>query len=312
MPRAELTSAEECGEPRSNAERTAREAGYALFSAALRTPPRKPISIPSVRTGYCRIGPLHRGNARQTRMATLGRQPQPRVARSAIKNLLRETPCQTPRNSVSNVSIPHAIPSQPRHVTGSTAGAGIAGLDLARTLRVVVSSLPLNRADPFAFICGIFAFICVESFLPAFLVCAPRQSGMRFGRITPAADGHLPSALKRRWRQQFGIFMPAVNKENGTAKHAEPTNGLAARTRGGPLIPRSPRKQYRYHLPAPATAVLAAHQAPVRERRSHSANPMRPRRASPNGTSERSSTRPPQYRASGSRTTSRLSPTAFR
>ena len=38
---------------------------------------------------------------------------------------------------------------------------------------------------------------------------------------------------------------------------------------------------------------------------------MRPRRASPNGTSERSSTRPPQYRASGSRTTSRGSPTAF-
>ncbi len=32
---------------------------------------------------------------------------------------------------------------------------------------------------------------------------------------------------------------------------------------------------------------------------------MRPRRASPNGTSERSSTRPPQYRASRSHTTSR-------
>src|SRR5947208_16906650 len=48
------------------------------------------------------------------------------------------------------------------------------------------------------------------------------------------------------------------------------------------------------------------------ERRSHSSKPMRPRRASPNGTSERSSTRPPQYRASGSPTTSRGSATAFR
>jgi len=53
-------------------------------------------------------------------------------------------------------------------------------------------------------------------------------------------------------------------------------------------------------------------QAAACERRSHSSKPMRPRRASPVGTSERSSTRPPQYRASGSRTTSRGSPTAFR
>jgi hypothetical protein len=53
-------------------------------------------------------------------------------------------------------------------------------------------------------------------------------------------------------------------------------------------------------------------QAPACERRSHSSKPMRPRRASPNGTSECSSTRPPKYRASGSLTTSRGSPTAFR
>src|SRR6266850_6813125 len=53
-------------------------------------------------------------------------------------------------------------------------------------------------------------------------------------------------------------------------------------------------------------------QALARERRSHSSKPMPPRRASPNGTSERSSTRPPKYRASGSLTTSRGSPTAFR
>src|SRR5258705_1488433 len=53
-------------------------------------------------------------------------------------------------------------------------------------------------------------------------------------------------------------------------------------------------------------------QAFAGERRSHSSKPMRPRRASPNGTRERSSTRPPQYRASGSLTTSRGSPTAFR
>jgi len=53
-------------------------------------------------------------------------------------------------------------------------------------------------------------------------------------------------------------------------------------------------------------------QAAACERRSHSSKPMRPRCASPNGTSECSSTRPPQYRASGSLTTSRGSPTAFR
>src|ERR1700730_9442911 len=53
-------------------------------------------------------------------------------------------------------------------------------------------------------------------------------------------------------------------------------------------------------------------QAAACERRSHSSKPMRPRRASPNGTSECSSTRPSKYRASGSLTTSRGSPTAFR
>src|SRR5438876_3363031 len=53
-------------------------------------------------------------------------------------------------------------------------------------------------------------------------------------------------------------------------------------------------------------------QALACERRSHSSRPMRPRRASPNGTRERSSTRPPKYRASGSLTTSRGSPSAFR
>jgi len=53
-------------------------------------------------------------------------------------------------------------------------------------------------------------------------------------------------------------------------------------------------------------------QAAALERRSHSSKAMRPRRASPNGISERSSTRPPKYRASGSLTTTRGSPTAFR
>src|SRR5262249_40635715 len=53
-------------------------------------------------------------------------------------------------------------------------------------------------------------------------------------------------------------------------------------------------------------------QAAACERRSHSSRPMRPRRASPNGTSECSSTRPPQYPAPGSLTTSRGSPTALR
>src|SRR5262245_22798798 len=43
-------------------------------------------------------------------------------------------------------------------------------------------------------------------------------------------------------------------------------------------------------------------QAAACERRSHSSKPMWPRRASPSGTSERSSTRPPKYRASGSLT----------
>ena len=53
-------------------------------------------------------------------------------------------------------------------------------------------------------------------------------------------------------------------------------------------------------------------QAFVCERRSHSSRPIWPSRASPNGTNERSSTRLPKYRASGSRTTSRGSPTANR
>jgi uncharacterized protein YbjT (DUF2867 family) len=50
----------------------------------------------------------------------------------------------------------------------------------------------------------------------------------------------------------------------------------------------------------------------TREWRSHWSRPMRPRRASPSGTSELSSTRPPQYRAPASPTTSRGFPTAFR
>src|SRR5882724_6176975 len=58
--------------------------------------------------------------------------------------------------------------------------------------------------------------------------------------------------------------------------------------------------------------LAVADQATACERRSHSSKPMRPRRTSPNGTSECCSTRPPKYRASGSRTTSRGSPTAFR
>lgn len=53
-------------------------------------------------------------------------------------------------------------------------------------------------------------------------------------------------------------------------------------------------------------------QAFVRACRSHSSRLMRPRRASPNGTRECCSTRPPKYRASGSRTTARPSPVAFR
>ena len=62
----------------------------------------------------------------------------------------------------------------------------------------------------------------------------------------------------------------------------------------------------------PSSGWPLADQAAARELRNHSSKPMRPRRASPNGTSERSSTRPPQYRASGSLTTSRGSPAAFR
>jgi hypothetical protein len=40
-------------------------------------------------------------------------------------------------------------------------------------------------------------------------------------------------------------------------------------------------------------------QAPAREPPSHSSKPMRPRRAAPNGTSERSSTRPPEVSGLG-------------
>jgi hypothetical protein len=53
-------------------------------------------------------------------------------------------------------------------------------------------------------------------------------------------------------------------------------------------------------------------QAAACDRRSQSSRPMRPRRASPSGTSEVSSTWPPQYRAFGSLTTSRGSRTALR
>jgi hypothetical protein len=63
---------------------------------------------------------------------------------------------------------------------------------------------------------------------------------------------------------------------------------------------------------ARTTSFIVRGQAPADERRSHSSSAMRPRRASPNGTSERSSTRAPKYRASGSRTTCRESLTAFR
>src|SRR5262249_13881650 len=62
----------------------------------------------------------------------------------------------------------------------------------------------------------------------------------------------------------------------------------------------------------PCQVPVQISQAAACERRSHSSKPMRPRRASPNGTSERSSTRPPKYRASGSLTTLRGSPIAFR
>src|SRR5580700_3978994 len=61
-----------------------------------------------------------------------------------------------------------------------------------------------------------------------------------------------------------------------------------------------------------ADAMATRDQAAARERRIHSSRPMRPRRASPNGTNECSSTWPPQYPAVGSRTTSRGSATAFR
>src|SRR5260370_22980978 len=53
-------------------------------------------------------------------------------------------------------------------------------------------------------------------------------------------------------------------------------------------------------------------QPPAGERRSHSSKPVRPRRASPTCTSECSVTRPPQYCASGLRTTSLRYPTPFK
>src|SRR5260370_35792255 len=52
---------------------------------------------------------------------------------------------------------------------------------------------------------------------------------------------------------------------------------------------------------APILRLADRDQAAACERRSHSPKPMRPRRASPNGTSEGSSTPPPQYPASRSR-----------
>ncbi len=86
-----------------------------------------------------------------------------------------------------------------------------------------------------------------------------------------------------------------VDRERGVVALKKPAAALDAASRHAPGGGRAP-------------SVAAGRE----RRRSHSSTPMWPRRASPKGTSERASTRPPKYRASGSLTTSRGSPTAFR
>ncbi len=87
--------------------------------------------------------------------------------------------------------------------------------------------------------------------------------------------------------------------------------GASARTLPNGRVATSSEQRVRFMEPL-SFGWRMRDQAPACERRSHSSKPMRPRRASPNGTSECSSTRPPKYRASRSLTTSRGSPTAFR
>src|SRR5712671_6554746 len=87
--------------------------------------------------------------------------------------------------------------------------------------------------------------------------------------------------------------------------------GASARTLPNGRVATSSEQRVRFMEPL-SFGWRMRDQAPACERRSHSSKPMRPRRASPNGTSECSSTRPPKYRASGSLTTSRGSPTAVR
>src|SRR6266852_4143612 len=78
--------------------------------------------------------------------------------------------------------------------------------------------------------------------------------------------------------------------------------GASARTLPNGRVATSSEQRMRFMEPL-SFGWRMRDQAPACERRSHSSKPMRPRRASLNGTSERSSTRPPKYRASGSLTT---------
>src|SRR5258708_15274810 len=97
------------------------------------------------------------------------------------------------------------------------------------------------------------------------------------GQLVLVDDGHLGSLLLRRLRQ------PAAERQGGDKQQT------------------GQRTEDAFH--GALLRLADADQAAACERRSHSSKPMRPRRASPNGTSERSSTRPPKYRASGLLTT---------
>jgi hypothetical protein len=120
-----------------------------------------------------------------------------------------------------------------------------------------------------------------------------RPKSPTFGDV----DDARPTPRRPRSRIQEGGY--------GPSERLGPTSSLSARL-DRPAHNRSPAQIARRLSSILAKTVRD--QAPGFERRSHSSKPRRPRRASPNGTGERSST----YRASGSLTTSRLSPTAFR
>ena len=104
------------------------------------------------------------------------------------------------------------------------------------------------------------------------------------------------SVLSLPWSFMAGTFhgkadWPAAWGHSGPRPHSLATHYISTRKLLNRAATRRDRRR-RFVQPPPVAGFRD--QAAARERRSHSSKPMWPRRASPNGTSERSSTRPPQ------------------